>query len=285
MKTNSNKISKGIVFGGCSFTWGQGLYYYSNLPTLKEPAPDAFDGSLVTDAHRRYGATLRYPRLVANHFNTFEVCMLQNGGSEETTFQYLKRAFGLMNGFDHLFTDTLSFDEIEYIIVQTSQPNRSSFVYTLDGVKYDYTPYSPEIRDGFFKWLKYKNLDFDKWYSNHVKNMFNQLKDTFSFYESKGIKTLFLNWENDYHPLVEEDSFMSQRFIPLHYKGKTYNSIRNLTDENQNLVIYNDLEHFSKPPRDHHPSKECHQVMASSIIDKINTAENSNLKNHGKKFI
>ena len=22
---------KGILFGGCSFTWGQGLYYYSNL--------------------------------------------------------------------------------------------------------------------------------------------------------------------------------------------------------------------------------------------------------------
>ena len=29
---------KGLVFGGCSFTWGQGLYYYSDLPRLKEPA-------------------------------------------------------------------------------------------------------------------------------------------------------------------------------------------------------------------------------------------------------
>ena len=73
--------------------------------------------------------------------------------------------------------------------------------------------------------------------------------------------------------MVESDSFMSQRFIPLHYKGKTYNSIRDLTDENENLVIYNDLEHFSITPKDHHPSKECNQVMASSIIDKINTVK------------
>ena len=28
---------KGILFGGCSFTWGQGLYFYSNLPNLYEP--------------------------------------------------------------------------------------------------------------------------------------------------------------------------------------------------------------------------------------------------------
>ena len=27
---------KGIIFAGCSYTWGQGLYYYSGLETLKE---------------------------------------------------------------------------------------------------------------------------------------------------------------------------------------------------------------------------------------------------------
>ena len=25
---------KGILFGGCSFTWGQGLYFYSDLNRL-----------------------------------------------------------------------------------------------------------------------------------------------------------------------------------------------------------------------------------------------------------
>ena len=28
---------KGIIFGGCSFTWGQGLYFYSDLVDLKYP--------------------------------------------------------------------------------------------------------------------------------------------------------------------------------------------------------------------------------------------------------
>ena len=65
-------MKKGIVFAGCSFTWGQGLYYYSKMETLKEPAPEQYEHKLVTDAHKRFMATLRFPRLVANHFKTFE---------------------------------------------------------------------------------------------------------------------------------------------------------------------------------------------------------------------
>jgi len=277
MKTNSNKITKGIVFGGCSFTWGQGLYYYSNLETLKEPLPDCYDSKLVTDAHKRYGATLRYPRLVANHFNTFEVCMLQNGGSEETTFDYLRKVFGLEENCDHLFTESLSFSELEYIIIQTSQPNRNSFTYTLDGSQHYYKIDSPETKDLFYKWLSQEKIEFEDWYSSHVKSVFNQLKENMFFYESKGIKTLFLNWEEDYSSLIKEDTYMSERFISLEYRGKNYECIRHLMDENKHLTINSDYEHFEIPPTDHHPSKECHEVMATNIIKKIN--------NNGKKLI
>ena len=66
-------MKKGILFAGCSFTWGQGLYYYSGLETLKEPAPEQFDKKLIKDAHLRFMWTIRFPRLVANHFETFEI--------------------------------------------------------------------------------------------------------------------------------------------------------------------------------------------------------------------
>ena len=47
------KVGKGMIFAGCSFTWGQGLYYYSNLSTLKEPPPDCYDSKLLTGSHIR----------------------------------------------------------------------------------------------------------------------------------------------------------------------------------------------------------------------------------------
>ena len=63
---------KGIIFGGCSFTWGQGLYFYSDLVDLKYPESEyVFNQKEITDAQIKFKNTLYYPRLVSNHFNTF----------------------------------------------------------------------------------------------------------------------------------------------------------------------------------------------------------------------
>jgi len=277
MKTNSNKIYKGLVFGGCSFTWGQGLYYYSNLDTLNEPPPDAYNRSLLTDAHLKFAETLRFPRLVANHFNTFEVCMLQNGGSEDTTFCFLDKIFNQIGGQEHLSTNTFSFDEIEYVIIQTSQPNRNPIIFNIDGVEHQFRTYDPHNKDLFYKWLiEIEKISFQDCFIAHVKKYFYKLKDKMQFLESKGIKTLILNWEIEYLPYFKEDEFMMERYIPLEYNGKTYDCIRTLMNENKFLTINSDNENFSIPPTDHHPSKECHRIMADNIIKKIEGYEFDN---------
>ena len=35
------------------------------------------------------------------------------------------------------------------------------------------------------------------------------------------------------------------------------------------MTIYNDVENLIDPPMDTHPSKECHRVIADSIIKSI----------------
>ena len=95
---SNSPVKKGIVFAGCSFTWGQGLYYYSNLPSLadKEPAPDCWFSHLVTHSHLRYIESVRYPRIVANHFKTWELVIPGNGGSNQSTVNY----------WNHILTDS-----------------------------------------------------------------------------------------------------------------------------------------------------------------------------------
>ena len=95
---------KGILFGGCSFTWGQGLYYYSNLNRLPILENDyTYHPELIKESHLRFKDSIRYPRLVANNFNTFEVFKdnndkdLSNGGSEDDTFDF----------YNHLTLDEL----------------------------------------------------------------------------------------------------------------------------------------------------------------------------------
>ena len=84
---------KGLVFAGCSFTWGQGLYFYSNLNHTPKFDEWVYDYSLMTDALIKFKDTIRFPRLVANHFNTFEVCKKTNGGSDVTSLMFLKKLF------------------------------------------------------------------------------------------------------------------------------------------------------------------------------------------------
>jgi len=281
MKTKYDKVTKGIIFAGCSFTWGQGLYYYSNIPTLKEPAPDSYDVQLVTDAHKNFRKTLYYPRLVANHFDTFEVTLLQNGGSEVTSIDYLKVAFGLMGPITNYITEKYSFDEIEYLVFQTSQPQRNTYYYDYvnkDGSidkNCEYRHFSPETHEKFFDYLlNQKQMDFDNWWNEHVKNWFNIIKNNLKLYESKGIKTIILCWEIDYLPLIKEDMWMLDRFVTFEYNNKTYDCIRTMMNENRHLHINSDYEHFEIPPQDHHPTKECHRIIADAVIKKIKETKN-----------
>lgn len=278
MKVKNNKTYKGFLFAGCSFTWGQGLYYYSNLSTLKEPPPDAYDSSLVKNSHNEFRKTLYFPRLVANHFNTFEVSMLQNGGSEETSFDYIRTAFGLENDNNkHLIVNRYDFDEIEYVIFQTSQPNRNTYHYEFinDNGAREMTQFRINSEDTHAKFYKYlahqKKCIFDQWYEEHLATWFIKIKENLQFYESKGIKTLILNWENDYLPLFGSDFWMNERMVKLSYKDKDYQCIRDLMNDNRYLTINSDTDYFEETPKDHHPSKECHRIIAENIIKKIET--------------
>jgi hypothetical protein len=282
MKTITTDITKGILFAGCSFTWGQGLYYYSNMSTLKEPPPDAYNATLVKDAHNGFRKTLYFPRLVANHFNTFEVSMIQNGGAEVTSFDYIKCAFGLLGPYHHLITETYAYNEIEYIVLQTSQPQRNTYYYDYfnsDGSvdKCEFRTFSPETHDKFYRYLvEQKKCTLGMWFAEHCKDWFQKIKQQLQFYESKGVKTLVLNWEVDYMPFYKDDKWMSDRLITFEYNGNVYDTIRTMMNENTHLHINSDYAHFKTTPKDHHPSKECHTVIADAVIKKI---EETKLKN------
>jgi len=262
---------KGLVFAGCSFTWGQGLYYYSKLDTLKEPAPDQYDGNLVTDAHKRYGATIRYPRLVANHFDTFEVVSLQNGGSEHQSVLFLEQIFGEIDNCDYFSRDKFDYSEIEYVIIQTSQPPRNDYHFVKNGVSKIYNYHQPEGKGDFYEWLvKEKKWGWEEWFQDHLTKTIVTIKKKMMFLESKGIKTKILCWEDDYLSLIKDDIWLYNRFIPLTYGENTYNDIKTLQTEHRDCVIKFDYENFDeKPPQDHHPSRKCHQIISENVINSL----------------
>ena len=80
---------KGIIFAGDSYTWGQGLHFYSDLPNEGWNDDGYNEGKNVTTSHIKFIESQRFARKVANHFNTFEVCRPYNGGNNDEIFEFL----------------------------------------------------------------------------------------------------------------------------------------------------------------------------------------------------
>lgn len=266
---------KGLLFGGCSFTWGQGLYFYSDLPKLKYPLNEfTYKREELTDAHLRFKDVFRYPRLVANNFNTFEIVKGQNGGGEDETFDFFKTIFSKeKTNTSHYVLDRFDYEDIEYIIIQTSQIWRNKFNFELNGLK-EHAMISVNNNhhgynwDKLYQWLLKNDKTIESVIDEHLKNQFNRFLNKVEFYESKGIKVRFLSWEEDFYNLIKNNSYLMERFIKIKYKDVYYNNIRNMQDNNQHLRIKFDTEFFGDNiPDDHHPSMECHKVIADSIIE------------------
>lgn len=267
---------KGILFGGCSFTWGQGLYFYSDLNRIKEPPEWQFVPHLVLHSHKRYKDILRYPRLVANHFNTFECVKIPNGGSEDETFDFFKKVFddgSLKQNLCHLTEENFMYDDFDFIVIQTSQIQRNKFYFELDGIQQWSNVWNKEFGhnfDNFMSWLNLNNLTYEDWFELHCQKQVNRLKTELQFYEEKGIKSIVFCWEEHHLPFIKKDPFFDHRYFPLEYNGVIYETIRDMMNNNSELEISKDQKHFGKnAPKDHHPSKLCHQVLANNVIKKI----------------
>ena len=84
---------KGMVFAGCSFTWGEGLHLYSDVCDISYTKNQNFNIHNIKESHKKCIQTNRFARKVANHFNTFELTRTPNGGSNNQIFDFIVRDF------------------------------------------------------------------------------------------------------------------------------------------------------------------------------------------------
>ena len=266
---------KGLLFGGCSFTWGQGLYFYSDLPNLFNPPPYEYHGDKVTDAHKKFMETIRFPRLVANHFKTFEVFKTVNGGSEDETFEFFENIFTDPNRYklqSHVSYDRFTYDDFSYIIIQISQLFRNRFHFEIGGEKFvSNLPPKADWGDpsNLLKWMEVNNYSVEDWKNQLAEQQYHRLVKELKFYEEKGIKTKILTWEDDLLNHIKNDEYLNSRFIRLHYNGEVFETIQQLQQKHKEMFIEHDPYFNGYVYNDHHPSKKCHRIIADNIISVI----------------
>jgi hypothetical protein len=276
---------KGILFGGCSFTWGQGLYYYSDLPNLEEPEPFKYDPSKILKSHRRFMESKRFPRLVANYFGTFEVVKKENGGSEDETFRFFDRLFSELGSekYGHITDESFNYEDFDYLILQVSQPGRNIIEFSYEGKDWEVQlmqTNEKEVKKNFYCWLIDSDKTYEMWYKEFIGDLFHMIKKKLMFYESKGIKTKIIFWHDDYLGLLGGDEFMRERHIPLNYRNEYFPTINTMMEKYPYLRIVNDTSNFEgTPPSDDHPSLKCHEIIADAVINSIGYSMKDKPKN------
>ena len=274
-------MMKGIIFAGCSFTWGQGLYFYSNFDDVIKSDDGNFKHENITDAHFKFKNTLYFPRLVANHFNTFETVRKTNGGSDENSINFVN---GLFKNIGDKLNGQFEYDDFDYLILQTSQISRNKFNFTHKGIEHSINvPINGGVWNSYeekllLEWFVENGLNYNEWFNLFIGQIFEKIKNFLIFYESVGIKTKILCWHDELLPLIKNDEFVSKRFVPLNYQDKKYECINYLVNTQKGMLISNDFDNLTNPPIDNHPSRKCHQIIANNIINSIETDLTNKIK-------
>ncbi len=234
-------VTKGVLGIGCSFMWGEGLYFYSNLantPPLKEH--HAFDGTqILTESHIRFKNKNRFLRIVADEYGLWDNSNVGNGGTNVRNIKDYVNEF-LINPNGIAVTD------FDLIIYQFTSPDRDFInqTRTKEGwLTGDPMPIEEQI--------EFVNTEITKW-------------------ELMGVKVVTLSWYEEFpnHPLYQQ--YFKDRHVDIEVDGDIKNSFEYfLHKDKYNITISSDFASKGFQKNDIHFNPKGHRCIANSIIKKL----------------
>jgi hypothetical protein len=282
---------KGILFAGDSFTWGEGLHLYSDLPDVHYNEM-GYNNKRYTPAHKDWINANRFSRRVANHFETFDLVRYHNGGDNGEIFdfidnietEYQRRYVDAQPTPHRMFTYKLN--DFDYIIIQLTDIFRKKVL--LPNGKLCNIRSLDSIKDaGFNEYLR-NNFDnkLDNFISYYLEKFSKEVEYKIKKYENLGIKKCFITtWHSDILPFIKNNSFLNERLITFYLGDKIVESIWDLqsldkiSNKYPEMTINQDPYFLKKNivVTNSHTSLTAHKLMANSIIKKIEENEQSGL--------
>lgn len=268
--------NKGIIFAGCSFTFGYGLNYYS--PNFDGEWAQPYPGSISyhkLQPSMEFQTNNRFSNMVASHFNVPHLQPNRVSGGDYVNVEWLENLFWKRDCVDTetSFKNTDVKNDFKCVIFQTSYVNRN--------MEFNYKQLLNPNKE-FFKSQeeitatndKMKEFDIENnypWETNlqnqNLRVTWDKVKHTCKRYENTGINVYFLHIQDLWKDI--DDDFLKDRHIPIYHRGKEYfcfDELNNLS----NSLIATDFDFFGDiPPKDFHPSISTHKSVSESIIKRI----------------
>lgn len=286
-----------IVFAGCSFTWGQGLWsYWPNKDAHIPNASDYINNRCgIPDAAMRFRDEHRFPRLVCNKFGyCTPVVKRYNGGTDLVSIEFLEQVLENNVTYNSHLTENVKKDEIKAVVFQFTNLFRSQFRFDYKGNTYEHyhdsnskysitnklhftgdelvevKEFSKGNNDILLEWLLDNNFTIDDFIEIHSKKLHAKVESILKKFESFGAN-IYITFMDDTHlKNIFKNDYLASKIIKLKYNNEEYSTIMEMQNNYKDLVIATD-DTFHFVDDDSHPSLKCHEIIADNIFENIKT--------------
>jgi len=256
-------MRKGILFLGCSYTWGEGLYFYSDLDDLPFHENHMFDSENMRETFHAYRKKYRFARQVADQLDTWEYTSEIGNGGKNFQLYYFVVIQELMKG-------NMRYEDFDTFVWQLSEPMRDF-------------PGGNEKLHNFYTTAE----ELDDAMDTHLKREIDVINKCCRDWEDRGVKVVLLSWPNDYINSRWANKEFKDRYCYINYNDKTYDSISDLYNKNENVLANDGKTRLCDPPltiqddffnlgyqkNDRHLNKFGNKIVADSIVKKIKEYE------------
>jgi hypothetical protein len=254
---------------GCSFTFGEGLQFFSNLKSVTIPKQHMFDYEQLTHAQYRFIQNNRYSKLLADLLGGIDVNSSKNGGSNDGIYKELRLLS--INDKEIKIKDRLGYnretytrlDEIDYIVIQFTNIYRDELL--INGKVYPQLNIVTGVNEYIKTYLK-DDLTFDDYTKILCEQTIKKFKNVFKTIEQQkpDIKIRVFSWESELDEYLRLDEYFKDKTITFNYKDKEYKTLRDIVYSKSKLTIQ---ETFHPNCRnDQHMNLEGHGLIAESIF-------------------
>jgi len=237
-----NKI---FVTHGCSFTYGQGLYYYDWFSRMTKEQKQYYRDNkfqydiaewidlqfklTVHDHH--YCHNNNYSSILSKKLGIDYITQPHNGGANIDAIERIYQIIEPPRTRDMSVSKDLYLNkrEIDFVVAQTTYASRD------------------QIGN----------------YTSHLNKTVDKYDKLYKTLQKKNIKFLLWSWPEDLAYVFSEKEY----FMNLKYKGEAFNSLDELRDKHTGFAIKDDFEEFGV--EDEHPSPKAHQLIADTIYGRV----------------
>ena len=224
-------MGKGVLGLGCSFMWGEGLYFYSELDDLPFGKYHKYDPELLSHGMVEYKNKYRFIRKVSDYYDTWNTTLHSNGSTNDYNLKVL------------------------HDVVHDNSIVHPDFSYNLN-----INDYSLLI----FQFTSIYRSDSD------ITKLLLELDELFLELEARNIKICTLLWmEEFFNNKIYQERFLNRHVMVYvdNYKDNYFEQF--IHDDSLNITVKSDFINDNLQINDLHLNHKGNQCFADSIIKKL----------------